>query len=121
VSFEGGKDSGDCLNGYCALEYRAHDKESLDPDRVIAIARSSGIGALAIRVHPSWRKIVAAEDHSMIESLFIDFKSRAQSNSDELFKQLSMLSVGSLVTFETGRHLNSSPMLLQLYERFKEI
>ena len=57
----------------------------------------------------------------MVESLFSDFETRALRNGHELLKQLSFLSVGPLVTFDTGRDLKDNPQLLQLFERFKEV
>ena len=118
MSFAGRKDKGDSLNGYCALEYRARDEGSSDLGRVIAIVRCPAIGGLAVRIHPEWRKIASAEDHQTLEALFEDFAVRALSNGDELLRQLSTLSVGCLVTFETGRDLDDNPSLLQLWARF---
>lgn len=119
MNFEGRKDSGDSLNGYCALEYRAHDEEFPDLDRVIAIVRRSQIGGASVRVHPDWRTIATHDDRTLIEELFRDFESRALSDSDGLLAQISMLSVGPLTTFETGRDLDESPGLRQLWDRFK--
>ena len=121
MRFEGRRDRGDSLNGYCALEYRAHDEEISDLERVIAIVKHPTIGGLVVRVHPEWRRIALAEDHQTLETLFADFAARALSNGDELFRQLSHLSVGPLVTFETGRNLDDNPRLLELWHHFERI
>ena len=69
-------------------------------------------------VHPHWRTIVQAEDLDYIESLFLDFPERTRLHPDELIQQLSLLSVGPLVTHESGPKLANFPAILELCSWF---
>lgn len=75
-----------------------------------------GGSRLRVFLHPGWREFARASDHQYIEALIEDFKGRAKSDPEMLFQQASSLSVGPLVTSETGR-LNSDasakPNMLQ--------
>jgi len=116
-------DRGDFPIGYCALEYKAPDDESLspDPDRVILIVNMCAEGELSIRVHPDWRNTEVSEDHAVLQALFDDLRERASLDPEGLLKQLSSLSVGPMQTYDAGQTLADRPDLLQLFDRFQEI
>jgi hypothetical protein len=73
---------------------------------------------LRLLVHPEWRRIVEGEDIDYLESLFKDFVERAKLHPETLFKQISSLAVGSIVTQETGESLDDYPLLLELSSKF---
>jgi len=116
-------DSGDFPIGYCALEYRAPDDDSVssDPNKVILIINRSAEGELSIRVHPNWRNTARSDDHATLQALLDDLKERASLDPEGLLKQLSSLSVGALQTYNVGQSLADRPALLQLFEGFQEI
>lgn len=116
-------DRGDIPIGYCALEYRAPDDESVSPDskNVILIVSRLADGDLSIRVHPDWRKTASADAHSILPALFDDLRERARRDPESLFRQLASLSVGVLQTYDFGQTLADRPDLLQLFDHFQEI
>ena len=75
-------------------------------------------GSLRFLVHPELRAIVPDNDLAYIESLIIDLCERAMLNPAALFKQLSLLGVGPLVTHESGSNISDYPSLLNLCSRF---
>ena len=108
--------------GYCALEYKAHDEApSASLDNVIAIVQRSELDAFHIRVRPNWQLVVEPEDYPVLQSLFDDFKQRAKDNLDDLFRHISDLGIGPLVTYDAGKDLANCPELLALFHRFIEI
>jgi len=78
-------------------------------------------GDLRFLVDPGWRAVVRAEDREYLESLLGDFLERAKQQPATLFKQLSSLGVGSLVTQETGEQISDHPNLLELSSRFVQL
>jgi hypothetical protein len=78
-------------------------------------------GSLRFFVHPELRAIVLDNDLPYLESLFKDFLERAMLNSADLFKQLSSLGVGPLVTHEAGSNISDHPSLLNMCSRFEQI
>jgi hypothetical protein len=78
-------------------------------------------GNLRFLVHPKWRRIVAPEDLEYFKSLLLDLSERAQLHPQELFKQVSSLSVGPLVTRETGEKISDHPDLLTQCSSFVEL
>jgi hypothetical protein len=76
---------------------------------------------LRILVHPEWRKIILSEDIDYIDSLLRDFLERAKLHPEALFKQLSSLGVGPLVTHTTGKSVSDHPALLELCSSFVEL
>ena len=78
-------------------------------------------GNLRFLVHPQLRSIVTDRDLSYLESLLGDFVERAKLHPAALFKQLSSLGVGPLVTHETGSSLSDHPPLLNLCSRFVRV
>jgi hypothetical protein len=80
-----------------------------------------GEGSLRFLVHPKLRAIVSDNDLSYLESLLKDFLERAKLNPAALFKQLSSLGVGPLVTQEAGSNISDHPSLLNLCSRFVQL
>lgn len=78
-------------------------------------------GCLRFLVHPELRKIVQGQDLVYIEALLQDFLKRAQKDSAALFKQISSLGVGSLVTHETGPRLSEHPSIVKLTSQFVQV
>jgi hypothetical protein len=72
-------------------------------------------------VHPEWRSLVQLEDLNYINDLLIDFLERAKEQPAALFKQLSSLGVGPLVTHHTGERISDYPHLLELFSRFVQL
>jgi hypothetical protein len=75
-------------------------------------------GSLHFLVHPDWRLIVKPGDVKYFDSILEDFCERATGQPESLFKQLSSLSVGPLVTQETGSRISDYPHLSALLSRF---
>jgi hypothetical protein len=73
---------------------------------------------MRILVHPNWCSFVQPEDVTYINDLLGDFLERAKENSAELFKQLTSLVVGPLVTQKTGDRISDYPDLLELCSLF---
>ncbi len=108
--------------GFCALAYRAHEGGAfLNILNVILVVNRLGNEELCIRVRPDWCETVGREALPHLQALFDDFKERVKYDPQGLLKQLSELSVGGLVTYETGRDLAERPDLYQLFESFAEI
>ena len=55
-------------------------------------------GTLRFLVNPDLKSIVHTDDLAYIQSLLMDFLERAEYEPQDLFKQLSSLGVGPLVT-----------------------
>jgi hypothetical protein len=80
-----------------------------------------GEGNLRFLLHPELHLIVQKEDLEYIQSLLEDFLERAKREPAALFKQLSSLGVGSLVTQEVGSNLDDDSSLKELSSRFVAI
>jgi hypothetical protein len=78
-------------------------------------------GSLRFLVHPELRAIVQDNDLAYIESLILDLSERAMLNPADLFKQLSSLGVGPLVTHEAGSNIYEHPSLLNMCARFVQL
>ena len=89
---------------FCTLEYRALSESVHTPHlaQVILLVLRDKEGSLRFLVHPELQAVVRGEDLIYVESLLRDFQLRAGLHPDALFKQLSSLGVGPLVTHETG-------------------
>jgi len=70
---------------------------------------------LRFLVHPELRAVVAGSDLPYLESLLKDFVERAKLHPEALFKQLSSLGVGPLVTQQVGSNISNSPSLLKFF------
>jgi hypothetical protein len=80
-----------------------------------------GKGCLRFRVSPDWRSIVQPEDLEYMDSLLRDFLERAKEQPAALFKHLSSLGVGPLVTQEAGELIADHEPLLELCSRFEQL
>jgi hypothetical protein len=78
-------------------------------------------GILRFLAHPELSTIVQYEDLDYIQSLLKDFLVRAKREPEALFKQLSSLGIGSLVTQEVGSNLADDSSLQELSSRFVEL
>jgi hypothetical protein len=78
-------------------------------------------GGLRFLVDPGWRIVVGAEGVNYLESLLDDFLERAREQPATLFKQLSSLAVGRLVTQETGEQISDHSLVLELSSRFEQL
>ncbi len=77
-----------------------------------------GEGDLRFLVHPDLQNIVQEGDFEYIQSLLKDFLERAKREPAALFKQLSSLGIGSLVTQDVGLNLADDSSLQELSSRF---
>lgn len=94
---------------YCLLEYRAQNRIKFGT--TILLVLKGDDGSLQIYVQPEWRATVQPKDIDYLESLLRDLPKRSVSNPQELFQQLSSLSVGPLVTVEVGENISDRPNL----------
>jgi hypothetical protein len=108
---------------FCALEYRGRnwDVSAQEEPSVILLVLEDGKSGLQFLAHPDWRRIVEAEDLDYIESLLQDFKGRAKLHPGALFKQVSSLQVGPLVTHEVGSRISDHPPLIELRSRLVQL
>ena len=74
--------------------------------------------SLRILIHPDFRTIVLPEDSTYLDSLLKDFLERAKLHPAALFKHLSSLGVGPLVTQEVGSYPSEDPSIRELSSRF---
>jgi hypothetical protein len=107
------------LSRFSALEYRAQGGAIAAP--VILLVLDDAKGNLLFFVNPDWREIVEEADISYLESLFQDFIERSKLHPDALFKQLSGLGVGSLVTQRVGEDISAHSGLRELLSRFDQL
>jgi len=105
---------------FCALEYRPQDREvaSFGVAPVIVLVLKGREGGLHILVHPDLRTIVRRKDLAFLESLLQDFTERARMHPAALFKHLSSLGAGPLVTHLVGANLSETPSIKELFSRF---
>jgi hypothetical protein len=104
------------LPQFCALAHRAQDSSGVTPIFLIVFRAASG--GLRFLVDPSWHSVVNVQDAEYIECLLHDFLERAKEQPTALFEQLSSLSVGPLVTQETGEQISDHAALAELSSRF---
>jgi len=108
---------------FCTLEYRPQnwDIASSQIAPVILLVLRDEQGNLRFLVHPELRIIVHSRDLDYIESLLLDFGERAKQHPEDLFKQLSFLNVGPLVTKEIGSSLSEFPAIQKLSSDFVQL
>lgn len=68
-------------------------------------------GRLRILVDPELRMMVESDDWLHLDALLKDFRERARTDPAALFKQLSSLNVGPLVTEVVGMRISDHPTL----------
>lgn len=108
---------------YCSLEYREQRWGSASARfrPVVLLVFKETEGNLRFLVHPELRSIIQKEDLPYTESLLIDFLERSKQEPDALFKQLSSLGVGTLVTQDVGMDLDTNDGIRELSARFIEL
>lgn len=87
---------------------------------LLLVLRELG-GSLSLLVHPEFRTVVEDEDRGYIESLLRDLPDRAKLYPADLFKQLSSLGVGPLVTKDVGLDLSECPSLKEATSLFVKL
>jgi hypothetical protein len=104
---------------FCALEYRTPDWNKAAS--ILLFVLEDAKEGLRFLVHPEWRRIILSEDVDYIDSLLRDFVERAKLHPGALFKHLSSLGVGPLVTHVTGKSVSDDPALSELCSSFVEL
>ena len=89
-----------CRREYCILAYCApkHAPASLNGSTPLLLVSLYDRDRMRILIDPDWRTLVHEEDLKYLESLFRDLAERAKEDPLALFKQLSSLSVGPVIT-----------------------
>jgi hypothetical protein len=88
---------------------------------VLLIALRNEDESLRFFIHPEWRTLVQQEDLTYIEDLLRDFLDRAETDSEDLFKQITSLGEGPLTTQEVGLSLDDHSVHQQLLSGFVEL
>ena len=88
---------------------------------VILLVLRDENGALRLMVSPDLRTIVQGDDWTYLDPLLLDLLDRAKAQPGDLFKQLSSVGVGPLVTQEVGRELTDHPKLRDLPDLFIDL
>lgn len=70
---------------------------------------------------PELNVLILVEDRDYIQSLLNDFVKRSKRDPAALFKQLSSLWIGSLLTQEVGTDIMGDQSLSELLSRFIEL
>ena len=86
----------------CVVVYRRPGTETTPPkdEPIFLIAHSQKPAQLSLFLNSVWREFVPEEDTEYIESLIEDLPERARIDPEGLFRHLSSLHVGSLITAE---------------------
>jgi hypothetical protein len=108
---------------FCALEYRpqAWSVSTSGKAEVVLLVLRSEDESLQFFIHPEWRNIVQEEDLAYIEALLRDFLARAKQHPAALFKQISSLGVGPLVTQLVGSDISEYPSIQELSSIFVQV
>jgi hypothetical protein len=105
--------------GYCVLAYRpdilSKLLESASPLFMLVLDDER---SLRLFLNPNWREFVQAQDLEYLEMFIPDVKERAQEFPRQLLNQLASLSLGPLVTLETGGNFSEHPALAELFSLF---
>ena len=86
---------------FCSLKYVPQGSQAeLSPDelQILFVALKHECDGLELFVHRNWRHFVHLEHYGYISDLAEDFKQRAVREPEILFKQLTELEVGVIVT-----------------------
>jgi hypothetical protein len=105
---------------FCSLEYREQrwNMAASPKSTVVFLALRDEEGTPRFLVHPELRTVVLEEDLAYIEDLLSDFLQRAMQDPAALFKQISSVGVGPLVTKEVGSSLSECPAIECLSSKF---
>lgn len=88
------------------------------PFHPIALVLFNDERDLLFYVSPQYQELAAKEDATYLDALFHDFCKRASLEPASLFKQISSLSVGPLITEATGEDLVDCPELIKATMNF---
>jgi hypothetical protein len=94
-----------CRMAYCTLAYCAPQEcvsASVNDSNTLLLVTLLDDGEMRILVNPEWRSFVKEQDLGYLEELFESFIERVSEDPSVLFKQLSSLSVGPIVTKSAG-------------------
>jgi hypothetical protein len=100
---------------------KLQDNVSSHEERVVLLVLRDETGSVTFFVNPELRSIVKGEELTYIEDLLKDFIGRAKEHPIALFKQLSSLGVGPLVTYESGLDFTECPFLVEMLPRFVQL
>ena len=108
---------------YCTVGYsRSGGMEDVCIGDVILIGLERPVEhRVQLRERPDWRDLVSAEDRVLVVSVLADIAERALVEPQAVFKQLSELSAGPLITHKTGPELSLDPELAAIYDRFTDL
>jgi len=87
----------------------------------VILLLEDGRGSLRCLVYRDWRDVVQAQDIGYIESVLDDLRERAALDSEALFRQLSSLETGPLLTQSVGSNLADYPSIEKLLPRFEQL
>jgi len=99
---------------FCTLQYRASPSEEFisKPDGdVILLALKAEEGSLRLFADPQWPIKMQNNDLTYIDALLKDLALRSKLHPADLFRQLSSLEVGPIVTHKTGLVKRDRPYL----------
>jgi hypothetical protein len=108
---------------FCTLQYRPQNLDvtsSQIAPPIVVVLKEEG-GTLRFFAHSKLRAFVHREDLAYLDSLLKDFLERAQLQPEALFKQLSSLGVGPLVTQEAESRLSNRLLIHELSSTFIEL
>jgi hypothetical protein len=75
---------------------------SPDNSKILALVTLSAAEEAVLYLRPDWRSVAEPRDHEYLESIFRDFENRLRTDPGVLFRQISKLSVGPIVTKVVG-------------------
>lgn len=90
-------------------------------ENVIILLVRSQSGSVDLLVHGAWHDIVPQVHRDYVQEILRDFKQRARSDPNRLFKQAATLSVGPVITHAEGADLSSNLSLLSMANSFERL
>ena len=109
---------------FCALRYETQEMTGPSaPEKIIVLLIRYENGTLRVLSRQDWPSIIQPKDLEYIRDLLADFKERASSAPDVLFRQVSSLSVGPLVTHAVGSRfdLKNSMDLVDVFANMADV
>ena len=104
---------------FCTLASRAtgagSDRSSSEGAILLLVERPA---ALRVLIHPHWAEKVLPQDRDYLSRIRDDFRQRAMTDPDGLFKQASELNVGPLITLKTGFVTDDPASLNEMMKQF---
>jgi hypothetical protein len=109
---------------YCTLAYSVPQecaRASVNGSNTLLLAMLHDNDEMQILVHPDWRSLVQEQDLDYLDELFESFIERVSEDPLALFKQLTSLSVGPIVTKCAGTKAYSDLLGDPQYGHFVEL